>query len=247
MIPIKVKRNPPQRVIHPIPPHNGFGSDEDSLLSVFYLNPQGKIHEKYTNGFKKDKHILRFNAKMISPVPSDEERKFILSYYCKDDSIQIYEIADRNSGRINSKFLERKRLKNPYTNNYYSEKDILVGNTIYINNYTFRLMECDEYTKKYMRDNAEIFRDADCSEVIERIRTAGNKYESLEKFLIEILRTLDPNGTGWVSSDNIFEGFKKFNLYLSTQEIITLVGELNRNNDGDYSMEDLYNLIVCYK
>ena len=62
MIPIKVKRNPPQRVIHPIPPHNGFGSDEDSLLSVFYLNPQGKIHEKYTNGFKKDKHILRFNA-----------------------------------------------------------------------------------------------------------------------------------------------------------------------------------------
>ena len=247
MIPIKVKRNPPKRVIHPIPPHNGFGSDEDSLLSVFYLNPAGKIHEYYTDKFKREKHILRFNAKLISPVPSDEERKFILSYYCKDDSIQIYEIADRNSGRQSCKFLERKRMKNPYTNNYYSEKDLLVGNTIYLNKYTFRLMECDEYTKKYMKDNAEIFRDADCSEVIERIRVSGNKFESLEKYLIEILRILDPQATGWVSSDNILEGFKKFNLYLSTQELISLVGELTRNNDGNYSMEDLYNLIVCYK
>ena len=48
-------------------------------------------------------------------------------------------------------------------------------------------------------------------------------------------------------SDTILDGFKKFNLYLSTQEVITLVSELTRNNDGDYSMEDLYNLIVCYK
>ena len=90
MNPIKVKRNPPQRVIHPIPSHNGFGSEEDSLLSVFYLNPAGKVHEYYTDKFKRDKHILRFNAKLISPVPSDEERKFIVSYYVRDESIQIY-------------------------------------------------------------------------------------------------------------------------------------------------------------
>ena len=69
MNPIKVKRNPPQKVIHPIPSHNGFGSEEDSLLSVFYLNPQGKVREYYTKEFKRDKHILRFNAKLISPVP----------------------------------------------------------------------------------------------------------------------------------------------------------------------------------
>ena len=62
----------------------------------------------------------------------------------------------------------------------------MVGNTIYLNQYTFRLLECDEYTKKYMRDNAEIFRDSDPTEVIERIRTAGIKYESMEKYLIEI-------------------------------------------------------------
>ena len=247
MVPIKVRRFPPQRVIHPIPPHNGWGSEEDSLLSVFHLDPSGKIHEYYTKMFKRDKHILMFNAHLISPVPSDEERKFILSYWVRDESIQIYEIADRNSGRISCKFLERKRMKNPYTNKYYQEKDLQVGNTIYLNKYTFRLMECDEYTKKYMRDNAEIFRDSDCSEVVERIRVSGNNYENMEKYLVDILKVIDPNNKGYVSGEEIREGFKKFNLYLTTQELITLLDYLKRNKEGLYSMEDLYYLIVCYK
>jgi len=247
MDPIKVKRNPPQKVIHPIPPHTGIGSEEDSLLSVFYLNPAGKIHEYYTDKFKRDKHILRFNAKLISPVPSDEERKFIFSFYCRDESIQIYELADRNSGRIPCKFLERKRMKNPYTNKYYSEKDLMVGKTIYLNKYIFRLLECDEYTKKYMRDNAEIFRDSDCSEVIGRIRTSANGYNNLDDYLVNILKVLDPQNKGFISSDEIVEGFKKFNLYLSTQEIISLTDYLKVDDNGNYSMEDLYNLIVCYK
>ena len=212
MNPIKVKRNPPQRVIHPIPSHNGFGSEEDSLLSVFYLNPAGKVHEYYTKEFKRDKHILRFNAKLISPVPSDEER-----------------------------------MKNPYTNRYYSEKDLMVGKTIYLNKYTFRLLECDEYTKKYMRDNAEIFRDSDCSEVIGRIRTAGNDFDNMDNYLVAILKGLDPENKGYISSDEILEGFKKFNLYLTTQELISLTDYLKKDENGNYSMEDLYNLIVCYK
>lgn len=246
MVPIKVKRNPPQKVIHPIPPHNGFGSEEDSILSVHYLNPAGKIHEYVTDKFKRDKHILRFNAKLISPVPSDEERKFILSYYVRDEAIQIFEVADRNSGRLSCKFMEKKRMKNPYTNRYYSEKDLMVGNTIYLNKYTFRLLECDEYTKKYMRDNAEIFRDSDPTEVVERIRTAGAKFESMEKYLVQVLKVLDPTAQGYVPKEQILEGFKQFNLYLSTQELLTLLDELKKDDKGNYSMEDLYNLIVCY-
>ena len=47
--------------------------------------------------------------------------------------------------------------------------------------------------------------------------------------------------------EEIREGFKKFNLYLTTQELITLLDYLKRNKEGLYSMEDLYYLIVCYK
>ena len=170
-----------------------------------------------------------------------------MSYYVKDESIQIYEIADRNLGRLSYKFLERKKVKNPYTNRYYNEKDLMVGKTIYINKYTFRLLECDEYTKKYMRDNAEIFRDSDCSEVIERIRISGNRFNDFNDYLVAILKALYPQNKGFVSSDEIFEGFKKLDLYLTTQELISLTNYLKRDENGNYSMEDLYNLIVCYK
>jgi Ca2+-binding EF-hand superfamily protein len=98
-----------------------------------------------------------------------------------------------------------------------------------------------------MRDNAEIFRDSDCSEVVERIRVSGNNYENMEKYLVDILKVIDPNNKGYVSGEEIREGFKKFNLYLTTQELITLLDYLKRNKDGLYSMEDLYYLIVCYK
>ena len=138
-------------------------------------------------------------------------------------------------------------MKNPYTNRYYSEKDIVVGNTIYLNKYTFRFLQCDEYTKKYMRDNAEIFRDSDCSEVIERIRTAGNCFDNRETYLVTVLKILDPHNKGFISSDEIKEGFKHFNLYLSTQELISLTDYLKKDENGNYSVEDLYNLLVCYK
>ena len=39
MVSIKSKnQNKDIRVVHPIPPYNGFGSEEDSLLNVFYLD-----------------------------------------------------------------------------------------------------------------------------------------------------------------------------------------------------------------
>ena len=57
---IKVKRQAPPNLsnIYPIPPHNGFGSEEDSLLNVKYLDPSYKIHEYVSDKFKKDKHII---------------------------------------------------------------------------------------------------------------------------------------------------------------------------------------------
>ena len=104
---IKLKTNPKQNIIHPIPPYNGYGTEEDSLLNVKYLNFQYKVSEHYVDKFKRDKHILRFLAKLISPFPSDEERKFLLSFYCRDEAIQVHEIAERNSGRKSGKFYEK--------------------------------------------------------------------------------------------------------------------------------------------
>ena len=42
-----------QKVIHPIPPYNGFGSEEDSLLNAFYLDINNKNKERYIDLAKK--------------------------------------------------------------------------------------------------------------------------------------------------------------------------------------------------
>ena len=60
-------------------------------------------------------HVLRFEAQLVSTEPDDETRKFIISFYCGDDTIQVYEVCPRNSGIMPGKFLERGRYKNPVT------------------------------------------------------------------------------------------------------------------------------------
>ena len=231
-----------QKVIHPIPPYNGYGSEEDSLLNVFYLDISNKNKERYIDRFKKDKHILRFSAKMISSNPSNEERAFLISFFCGDETIQIFEIAGKNSGRESGKFLERQRIKNPYTHKYYTEKDFSIGNLIYVNTYIFKLIQSDEYTRKYMEGNSDIFIDSNIKNVISRIRIGSNNFGDYQDFLIHLLYVIDPRATNYATKEDIANGFKSFKIYLSDQELDTLISKLKVQGDM-YSMEDLYNCL----
>jgi len=95
--------------------------------------------------------------------------------------------------------MERQKVKNQYTNQYYTPKDFVKGKDIYLNKYVFRLIDCDEFTKKYMIDNAEIFRDSDLGFVMNRIRT-GSKNIGLDQFGVDFLATIDPQGTNYVEA-----------------------------------------------
>jgi len=201
-----------QKVIHPIPPYNGYGSEEDSLLNVFYLDISNKNKERYIDRFKKDKHILRFLAKMISSNSSDEERVFLVSFFCGDETIQIFEIAGKNSGRESGKFLERQRIKNPYTHKYYSES------------------------------NSDIFIDSNIKNVISRIKIGAISFGDYQDFLIHLLYVIDPKANNYATKEDISNGLKSFKIYLSEQELDTLLSKLKVQGDM-YSMEDLYNCL----
>ena len=149
MVPIQLKKPRPNIMYNPLPVYNGFGTEEDSLGSVYSLQPKPpKLDMKKM--FKQDMHVLRFEATLVSTEPDDESRKFIISFYCGDDTIQVYEVCDKNSGRIGGKFMERKKHKSPVTQAYYEEKDFLIGKTLYLGGYKFSLVKADEYTEKYM-------------------------------------------------------------------------------------------------
>ena len=165
MKPIALKKPRPNILYQPVPPYNGYGTLEDSLGSVYSLQPKPpKIDMKKM--FKQDMHVLRFESKLISTEPDDEARRFIVSFYCGDDTIQVYEVCDKNSGRIGGKFMERKKHHNPVNQSYYVEKDFLLGHTIFLGGFKFQLLKADEYTEKYMEDNPDIFPQAALHQVI---------------------------------------------------------------------------------
>jgi hypothetical protein len=84
--PLKLAKPRPNVTFQAIPAYNGYGSPEDSLGSVFALKAKPpKVDMKKM--FKQDMHTLRFDAVLVSTEPDDETRRFIISFYCGDDTI----------------------------------------------------------------------------------------------------------------------------------------------------------------
>lgn len=66
----------------------------------------------------------------------------------------IYEPTIRNSGIPDGKFLEKRRYKNVQNNSeFFVPTDLVVGKDITINGYSFNILECDDYTKKWYASN----------------------------------------------------------------------------------------------
>ena len=158
--------------------------------------------------FKQDMHILRFNCKLVSTEPDDENREFIISFYCGDDTIQVYEVCDKNSGRIGGKFMERKKHKSPVTGSYYTEKDFLIGRTVFLGGFKFQLQSADEYTEKYMEDNPDQFPEASMDKIILKIKKLAKNYGSLQEYACDLLRKLDKNDDGVIDFQEFTSGLR---------------------------------------
>jgi len=60
----------------------------------------------------------------------------------------VYEPEVRNSGIKGGKFLEKSRYKNKEKNNqYFTPADLIVGDDVKINGYSFKILEADARTK----------------------------------------------------------------------------------------------------
>lgn len=63
-IPVPLKKQDKVKIVHPIPPYNGFGSEEDSLQNVFFLT-QKAIKKDFNKMFLVFDHLILF-VRMIS-------------------------------------------------------------------------------------------------------------------------------------------------------------------------------------
>jgi len=134
------------------PPHNGIGTEEDSLGSFLYLMPKVPKHD-YKKLMENDGIQLRYLARFVDPQVEDKDRRFIITYYLNNDTVSVFEKVERNSGFIGGKFFERARAKNPATGEYFKASDFGVGKVIEFNKHKFQITDIDEYTKNYLSEH----------------------------------------------------------------------------------------------
>lgn len=208
--PISYNTRRGQPIVREDPPYNGYGSYEDSLGNCKHMIPKPPPQRNFGKilklaGQSTDSYEMRFGARMDTDKPIDKTRKFIISYFLTDDTIQIYEPPVRNSGVIGGKFLERGRVKKPNQERYpttspeyYNAQDFFVGAQLNINNYVFLLEDADEYAYRYMETHPEEFPVADVRRIISKLSSiARQKADQVKDFF----NRQDGNGENSVALD----------------------------------------------
>jgi hypothetical protein len=85
-------------------------------------------------------------------------RAFMIAVYTEDETIEIFEKKENNSGMTQGKFLKRYRVPKPAIGNhepeFYSTSDFVIGATIRINGHAFKIDGCSNtFTKAWYQLN----------------------------------------------------------------------------------------------
>lgn len=136
--------------IREIPPHVGFGSEEDSLRSCTGSVGGGVPRQKKIN---PDAPVLVFVAHLDSKDPGDALRKFVVTFYVDDNTIKILEPPQRNSGYAGGMFLSRQKMKTQ-SGSFFTEDLFDVGKTISVACHDFVLTGADAATQTYLAARA---------------------------------------------------------------------------------------------
>ena len=157
------------RVEMPPPPHNGFGSEEDSLVNCYQLVPKPPKIDM-AKIFLFDKVVFRFACRFVKDQLEPAVKKLGVTFYCADDTLMANLITAKNSGIIGGKFAERRRYKSESTGSYFVPSDFFVGAIFHVNKVPVQIIMADEFTLNYMESNPDMFKGHTQKEVAERLR-----------------------------------------------------------------------------
>lgn len=104
-----------------------------------------------------DRQVLRFEAFFREAVHERREeqfriRKCTVLFYLEDDTIQVNEPVQDNSGLPQGTFIRRHRIPKPAPNDdqFFTVADLNNGSEICLYGRTFRLVSCDKFTENFL-------------------------------------------------------------------------------------------------
>ncbi|CAH1401552.1 unnamed protein product [Nezara viridula] len=172
-----------KETIEELPPHNGFGSFEDSAINCLYLVPSSYVKSWKRNiatepvGY--DSKILRFLAGLVAEkdLELEKTRDFIISYYLEDNALSVYEIPKVNSGISGGYIIKKRKIYKSGYSKFSSKppeeislEELFLGNTINLDNMIFYLHDIDEYSMKYMELHPNEFPKNNLRLIIDKLR-----------------------------------------------------------------------------
>jgi hypothetical protein len=172
--PIAVAQPGPNRIAVEVPPHNGFGDDEDSLGSWKSLAVK-PIKRDTKRSMENSTKQLKYQLSFSSADSANSVRRFVLTYFMADGTLSIFEPAQRNSGIVGGKFLNKQRVKKTgpdgrQTNQDLTAADIYVGADIVINNHRFKVLGTDERSMELMESEPETFPLSNVPAILTKVR-----------------------------------------------------------------------------
>lgn len=119
---------------------------------------------------KNDRKVLRFYTIWSDTNMYGEMRPYILHYFLADDTVEVLEIAQPNSGRDPFPvFLQRSRMPKDFNEvradisrigwtsdlsvQYYNVEDFRIGGEVTVYGRTLFFCGCDNFTKQFYKDN----------------------------------------------------------------------------------------------
>lgn len=249
-------QNVPQLGIGLLPLESGRIPDADDLLNEMQSDPRLTYGDKRYHRVAStprfvpahvafDKVVLRFDGYFKQTVHESTEqyhlRKVRIHYFVEDDSIAVVEPPVENSGIPQGVLIKRQRLPKS-TTEYYTVKDFNVGINLTFYGKTFRIISCDKFTERYLKETENI--TVNPSEAIPKdpyqlIRNRPRRNPSLAPERNDKLRRFLENDRKvlrffcvWDDRDSMFGELREFVIHYYLVDDCVEVREVQKPNNG---------------
>lgn len=225
-----------------IAPHSGFGTEQDSLASVRHLVPRVP-RKNYMKLLQYDNVVLRFKAALVTTSAYDKHRRFVIEFFRSDDTIKIFEVRTPNSGFVGGKFLERTKLKDPISKDWFTADQFYVGAQPIVNGFHFKILEADESTMNHMEHETSTFAFASADTILKKLaQTLWNRRQSRT----QTFRFIDKNHDRYIDRHEFDEMMKTYGWKLSKHELLTIWRKYDANGDGKITAAEFFKVLESY-